>query len=86
MSHYTRPVKQDIDLVIAYPNDDAVIHKAGCSHTKHKAVREAMPTEYDAEGIYEDYYQVAPCAADGKGFICTAGGCIICPDSFYPKG
>lgn len=74
-----RPVKQGINLVIAYPKPgEAVLHQAGCAHVNRKAVHEAIPTDYDDNGTYEDWYQVAPCAAQGKGFICTAGGCVVC--------
>lgn len=77
MSHYSRPVKTGIKLVVAYPtNGLPTIHQAGCSHAKgNRNIREAKPVEYDTEGIYvDDWYQVAPCAASGKGRVCVKYG------------
>lgn len=77
MSHYSRPVKANIALVVAYPTDGLpTIHQAGCAHAKgNRNVREAVPVTYDSEGVYgDDWYQVAPCAANGKGRVCTRYG------------
>ena len=77
MSHFTRPVKQDTALVVAYPDlGSAVIHAAGCSHAKgSRTVRESLPFSYEDSLAYnDDWYDVAPCAADGKGRVCTEYG------------
>lgn len=74
MAHYGRPVNTSLNLVSASPDSGTtVIHAEGCGHSKgSRTIRQASPHEYDAEGIYnDDYYDVAPCAATGKGFVCT---------------
>lgn len=83
MSHYARPVNADIALVTAYPTTGtAVIHAEGCSHAKgNRNVREAIPHSLTEAVPYEDYYDVAPCAATGKGggkYVCQQGGCGVC--------
>lgn len=91
MSHYSRPVKQDVDLVAAqlrdrygYPVGTTTIHAAGCSHAKgSRVVAEAQPVEYDLDGVYaDDWFNVAPCAAAGpKGLVCTSRpNCIDHPE------
>jgi hypothetical protein len=84
MAHYARPVKQGIDLVVAVQKDrygyavgSSMIHAAGCVHSKgSRVVSEALPVEYDVDGVYaDDWYNVAPCAANGKGLVCTSPNC-----------
>lgn len=78
MSHFDRPTKQDIEMVVLITtNHDTIIHKTGCAHTFRSVLH---INDFDREGAkpYEDYYKVAPCAADGKGFVCDKGGCVLC--------
>lgn len=83
MSHYQKPVKGGIALVIAYPTTGtAVIHADGCAHAKgNRNVREALPHVLADAVPYEDYFDVAPCAAAGKAtgkYACQQGGCGVC--------
>jgi hypothetical protein len=77
MAHYTRPLNAELDLVVAYTSTgESVIHAKGCSHTKgSRVIREARNFTYDEANKYnDDWYFVAPCAANGKGRICTKYG------------
>lgn len=76
MSHFNRPVNTELDLVVAYPSTgEAVIHAKGCAHTKgNRSIRNAWDFTYNPEDAFEDWFFVAPCAAAGKGKICTRFG------------
>lgn len=76
MAHYTRPVNTELELVIAYPaNGDTVLHLKGCAHTLRSTMREVRAFDYaDANQYNDDWYAVAPCAAKGKGRVCTSYG------------
>lgn len=80
MAHHLRPLK-DVPLVIAYPDSGrAVLHAEGCSHAaRSEKIRQGSPYVRDTENVYrDDWYEVAPCAAQGKGLHCDGGGCGAC--------
>jgi hypothetical protein len=69
MSNFSKPIKTDAPLVIAYPSSGpdegyAVLHAVGCSHA-NRGRFDSQPAAADLstdDGFDDDWYMVAPCA------------------------
>lgn len=79
MSHYSNPVKSGISLVsfrVTF-SGDTQIHAVDCRHSCRAKSEVREHSLVDCKP-FEDFYVVAPCAKDGKGFVCDKGGCSVC--------
>jgi len=66
-AQYSRPIRQDIPLLITYPKSGpaesyALLHAEGCSHTQRKGFADSVPFAGDEHYYSDDFFMVAPCA------------------------